>query len=315
MVIRAVASAVSALILGRFAGRAGYRFRENFAKFFLHKPFATFDGASSGESLSVFSNDLPGAVELVSGGGIRMIADIITLLVSIAYLIYLNWWLTLIFIAAFPVLIIMQSIIAVPIQKKTEAQLGARADINSLATDCFQNMGVITAYSLEKVMTERYSSTFETWINALKSWARSFCSLILAGILASMAPLLIVTAVSAGQVISGNLSFAEWIAFIGLAGEAGGWLMMLSQRQNQVQSSAAGAKRLSEHMSDEMENITAGSKITVSGDIAVSAVGLTFSYGVVSGGGSGTADEGVDGVDSTGQASLSHTDDGSDSSG
>ena len=186
MIIRAIASAISALFLGRFAGEAGYRFRDNFVKYFLQQPFSTYENTKSGESLSVFANDLPAAVELVSNGGIRMIADVITLVVTLAFMLYLNWWLTLIFFASFPVLIILQVFISIPIQKKSERRLEARANTNVVANDVFQNTGVVINYSLENVMRERYHKAFEDWIDASKQQGRSFISLVMAGILASV---------------------------------------------------------------------------------------------------------------------------------
>ena len=278
MIIRAGASAISALLLGRFAGRAGYRFRDNFAKYFLQKPFAAYDGAKSGESLSVFSNDLPASVELVGNGGIRMIADVITLLVTFAFLLYLNWWLTLIYIASFPVLIAMQVLIAVPIQKKSARRLEARANATAVATDSFHNTSMVVAYSLENTMKDRFHLALEDWITASKDMARSYLLLIIAGSVASVSPLLVVIAISAQQVIAGNMNIAEFIAFLSLAGEAGEWLSMLSQRQNQVQTAAAGAKRLGEHMTAEPENIHAGINLVPSGNIAISATNLKFAY-------------------------------------
>jgi len=280
MIIRAGASAFSALIIGRFAGKAGYRFRENFTKFFLQKPFAKFESANSGEVLSVFSNDLPGAVELVSNGGIRMIADIITLVVAIVYMMYINWWLSLIYFAAFPVLVIMQVVIANPLQKKRERVLEKRASLNAAANDSFQNTSVVVAYSLEEKMEVRCRTEYGGMIDAVKNYLHSFIPLVLAGILASTAPLLIIIAVSSGQVIGGNMNIAEWIAFVSLAGETGGWLSMLSQRQNNVKTSSAGAKRMDDYLNDESEDITAGHKLIPVGDIAVSAENISFSYQV-----------------------------------
>jgi len=100
----------------------------------------------------------------------------------------------------------------------------------------------------------------------------------MAGILASVSPLLIIMAVSAYQVIGGNLQMAEWIAFIALAMEAGRWLMMLAQRQNQIKTAAAGAKRMDEHMVSELEDIQEGSALVPSGNIALSVENLKFAY-------------------------------------
>ena len=283
MAIQAIASAASALILGRFAGKAGYRFRDNFVRFFLRKPFAIYEGTKSGEALSVYQNDLPSAVRLISDGGIRMLADIIVLLVTFTYMMYLNWWLTLIFFASFPVLIIVQVLIATPIQKKQQTILKRTADMNAIANDSFQNTSTIIAYSLEKTMLNRLRNSYEDLIDAHKNAARSFLFLILAGILASLSPMLIIIAVAAAQVIAGNMSIAEWIAFTALAGEAGSWLSMLSQRQNQVQTGSAGANRLNEHMEGEPEDIDAGITLDLSNDgniITAENVKFTYAKGV-----------------------------------
>ena len=277
-IIRAIASAASALILGRFAGKAGYRFRENFIKYFLSKPFAAYEDTKSGEALSVFSNDLPASVELVSNGGIRMIADVIILLVTFAYMLYINWWLSLIFFASFPVLIIMQVLIANPIQKKNEQRLKARANFNTVANDSFQNISTITAYSLENVMLERCRGAFEKFIEAQKDLVRSYISLIIAGALASMAPMLIIIAVSASRVIYGDMNIAEFIAFTMLAGDASSWLTMLSQRQNNVKTASAGAKRMGEQMAGETEKLHEGKILSPSGDVVISAENLKFAY-------------------------------------
>jgi len=191
---------------------------------------------------------------------------------------YINWWLSLIYFAAFPVLVLMQVVIANPIQKKRERVLETRAALNAVANDSFQNTSVIVAYSLEAKMEERCQAAFSDMIDAVKNAVKSQLFLILAGILASTAPLLIIIALSAGQVISGNMNIAAWIAFISLAGDTGGWLSMLSQRQDQVKTTSAGAKRMGDYLTEEPEDITAGNMLIPGGDIAISAENLSFSY-------------------------------------
>ena len=261
MVIRAVASAIATLFRGRFVGKTGYNFRNNFAIFFLKKPFAAFEDKNSGESLSIYSNDLPATINLVAGSGLIMIADIITLLVTFVYMLTLNLWLTLIFFATFPLLAGMQIVIAIPIQKRVAKRLEEQAKFTAIANDSFQNTSVIAAYSLEEVIEKRCVDAYANVITAVKSHIRIMSLLVIAGIIASISPLIIITAIAAYQVINGNLNIAEFIAFVGLAGEAGSWLSMLSQRVNEVQEAAAGAKRLDEHISGEVENLEDGANL------------------------------------------------------
>jgi len=276
--IRAIASAMSALFLGRFSGRVGYRFRDNFTKYFLQKPFSAFENVNSGEALSVYSNDLPRAIELVSGGGLRMIADVISILVTLVYMLSLNIALTLIFFAAFPVLVILQIMIATPIQKKEIKRLEARAAFTAVANDSLQNVSTIAAYSLEGVIEKRCNDSFSKIISATKSQINSFLPLVLMGSFASLTPLLITITIAANRVINGYLNIAEFIAFITLAAEAGGWLQMLSQRQTDVQSAAGGAKRLMDIMDGETEDLSKGKILNPGNGIAISATNLTFAY-------------------------------------
>jgi len=281
MVLRAIVSAASALFLGRFAARAGYRFRDNFAKYFLQKPFAKFEGANSGESLSIYSNDIPAAIELVSRGGLRFFADIIGLMVTFVYMLTLATSLTLILFASFPLLIIMQVIIAIPIQKKQVRRSEARAELTAIVNDSLQNTSTIAAYSLEEVMTERCDGAFANLIDVTRSYVRSLLPLVMGGMVMSLAPLLGITALAAYRTINGNMNLVEFIAFVILSFDAGSWLFMLSQRQNDIQTGAAGAKRLAGALDGEEEELVKGANldaVNFNGDIAISATDLSFAY-------------------------------------
>ncbi|MCL2187266.1 MAG: ABC transporter ATP-binding protein/permease [Defluviitaleaceae bacterium] len=280
MVIRAGSAALSALLLGRFAAKASYRFRENFVRYFLQKPFSAFEGANSGENLSVYSNDLPQAVLLVAGGGLRLIADVISLLVTFVYMLMLAPGLTLIFFASFPVLVVMQVLISTPIQSKAVKRSEAQATVIAVVNDSLQNTSTVASYSLEEVMERRINDSMAQLIAATKGYILSFTPLVMVGMLFSIAPLIVIMAVASHRVINGNLTFAEFIAFIGLASEAGNFLMMLSQNQNNFKTAQGGAQRLTEAVKDDAENISNGAILTPQGDIAVEATNLVFSYPV-----------------------------------
>ena len=276
--LRAISSAVSALLLGRFAAKAGYRFRDNFVKYFLHKPFAKFEGANSGESLSIYSNDIPAAIELVSAGGLRFFSDIIGLIVTIVYMFILAPFLSLILFVSFPLLIVLQVVIAIPIQSKQKLRSERRAELTAIVNDSLQNTSTIAAYSLEDVMLERCDGAFANLVTATKSYVRSLLPLVMGGMIASMSPTLIVTVVAANRTINGNISMVEFIAFLILSFDAVSWLAMLSQRQNDIQTGAAGATRMASAMEGGAEDLTSGAAITNTSDTVVSAENLTFSY-------------------------------------
>jgi len=289
MAVQAVCAAFSALLLGRFSARAGYRFRDNFARYFLRLPFGELEKDSTGESLSVFSNDLPGAVRFVSQGGLQMAADFITLIVTFIFMFTISWWLTLLYFAMFPLLVVMQVLISQPIQKKSIKVSEGQANFNAVVNDSLQNVSTIAAYSLEDVLKRRYMDAFNSYFDAARDFIKSMSIMTLAGIVISLSPMLVISGMSAARVIGGNMNIAEFIAFVSLAFQAGQWLMMLSQRLTSVQVAAAGAKRLMGHMSFDMDlkaNFTSKAmhESHITGDVAVRFSGVDFSYTAADGG-------------------------------
>ena len=285
MALRAACAAISALLLGRFSARVGYKFRDNFARYFLRLPFAQLEKDASGASLSVYSNDLPGAVRFVSQGGLQMVAEIITLVVTLAIMFMMNWWLTLIFFAMFPVLVILQVAISSPLQKKRIKMSEEQAAFNAIVNDSLQNVSTIAAYSLEDVLKRRYMGAFNMYFEAARDFVKSMSTMVIAGVMLTFAPIFVASVMAAARVIGNNMSIAEFIAYTAFAFQAGLWLAMLSQRLTNVQVAAAGAKRLGGHMTEEMDleapfgppGTEAVGPVT-GDDIAVRFSGVSFSY-------------------------------------
>jgi ATP-binding cassette subfamily B protein len=175
-------------------------------------------------------------------------------------------------------LIGLQVIIALPIQKKQLRRQEATAEMTAIVNDSLQNTSTVAAYALENVMLQRCEKAFANFIKATLSYLRAFVPLVMLGILASIAPLLVVTALAAARVINGHMTLVEMIAFLMLAFEAGGWLTMLGQRQNDIQTGAAGAQRLMEAMDGEAEDLTKGDSLRPHDGAVLSAKNLTFAY-------------------------------------
>jgi len=279
--VQAIAAAASALMMGRFHGRAGYKFRQNFARYFLHVPFGKLEKAGSGESLSLFTNDVPSAANFVSNGNLQMIADLLTLVAALVFMITINPLFTLIFFALFPVLVVMQVFISKPIQKRAATRLEATEQFNAVVNDSLQNTSTIIAYSLEDVLEKRYLDTYDNFMAAIRKEIVSTLPLTLAGILVSIVPITFINVVAAFSVINDNMGLAEFIAFTAVALNAGAWLMMLSQRLGFLQVTAAGAKRFIENTAEIVEDLHNGTRLdkeTTAG-VAISFENISFAYG------------------------------------
>ena len=261
-VLRAIASALTTFMLVRFNATAGYTFRQNFARYFLHVPFKKFEATGSGPGLSLYSNDLPQAAGFVADGGLNMISDVISLIVSIGFMLTLNVPFTLLFVALFPILIFMQVKISAPIQARAIQTMQATATFNAVVSDALQNTSTIIAYSLEDAVEERYLTSYDKFMDALRGQIRAMLPLVMTGIIASFLPLILLIILSSNAVIGGNMSIAEYMALTGIAAVVSGWLQMLSQRLNMFQRMQAGAKRLLENTAEPVDELHTGATPT-----------------------------------------------------
>jgi len=279
MGVNAITSAASVYLSGRYAGRTGYIFRHNFAAHFLGLRYDEFEKQNSGAMLSVLANDIPAAVDYVTVHGPKMIAEIVSVIASVVFMLTINPLYTLIFYAMFPVLVIMQAAISGPINKLAIERSEKTAEFNAVVNDSLQNTATIIAYSLEEYMESRYLHAYDSYFAVLRKYISTMLRLVIAGIVAAIAPILVITVLAAVSVIDKNMTLAEFIAFTGIASTASNWLTMLSQRLRDLKTSAAGAVRLNENTDGTMEDLTPGDQLDAANETAVRFTNVSFSYG------------------------------------
>jgi len=278
--VRAVFSALDALLSGRFVGKVGYNFRVNFAKFFLRQPFAKFEKTNSGQSLSVFTNDLPEAVEHVRYAVVWMIYNLTLFLVILAYMFYFNWLYTLIFVISIPVFALVQIAISVPIQKISRKVNEARDGFNVAINDSLQNIATVISYNLEDEMENRYISAYKKFSIASMLRVRLYSTLVLAGMIFSALPLIFLFIASGLAVVNGTMLISEYIVYTSIGIMAARVLMSLAEAIGGIGAGRAGTLRLNETTTGEAENIGDNQSLAISGKTAVEFENITFSYAV-----------------------------------
>jgi len=279
MGIRALGSALNAVFLWRFDGKTEYKFRVNFARFFLRRPFVGLEKTNTGESLSIFTNELPQAGLLISNGILQMISDFMLLIIVVAYMFYMNWFYTLIFMVSFPVLALIQVVISAPIQKASKKATEARAGFNAVVNDSLQNTATVIAYSLEDELENRYIIAYKKYFEFNAKHIRLFSTLIVAGFIFSTLPLIYLFIASGFSVVNGTMAISDFIAFTGIGLMAAGWLMDLSQSLGGVRRWIAGAQKLNELLSGEEENIGEKKSLAINTEKpAVSFKNINFAY-------------------------------------
>ena len=277
-IIQTIIGGIMALAEKRAYGNVIHKTRNYFAKRLLFMPYKTFASKNSGEGASLFTVDVPQTASFLTLQILLQISQLTTLLISVVFMLLINWWLTLGYFLLFPLLAVLQAVIAAPIGRKREEASKCRAEYNAVVSDALQNPLTILAYGLEASIEKRYTDSFMKYYKAEYSAAKIGAGLALVGIFASILPIFALFFISSIVVINGGMTIAEFIALTIIASPAANWLTMFAQDLARLQTGKASAVRISDvipAVDDRDDSIMLSINDTGS---AVCFSGVTFNY-------------------------------------
>ena len=277
-IVQTIVAGVLALIEKRAYGRAIYNIRLTFAERLLRMRYKEFSGKNSGEGASLFTSDVPRAASFLTVQMLSQVSQITTLIVSIVFMIIINWWLTLIYLALFPVLTILQAKIAAPIGRKREEASKRRAEYNAVVSDALQNPLTVLAYGLEGSIEKRFTDSYAKFYKASYSSSKTSAGLALVGIFAAFLPTFALFFAACAVVISEEMTIAEFIAFTIIAGPVSNWMTMLSQELARLQTAKASLTRINDFLPFTEEEAGGGASVEPNEAHAVSFENVNFGY-------------------------------------
>ena len=274
--IRAIFSALSTLWLARFSAKAGYNLRRHFISHFLGAPLAKVEEAGSGESLSIYSNDLPGAAHLVSNGIMNVVSSIIEFVASLTFLLMISPLYTGALVIAFAVMMTIVMLLSLPMRKRAEEQSEETANFNAVVNDSLQNMSIVAAYNLEELMEERYMTVYGRYMVAARRVAKASIPLVSVAFIALFGPIAVINVVLAFGVINENITIADFIAYIATIMMVIGGISGVANGIGNLAPVVAQAKRVNDNTGHIQEEITGGE---APDKTEISFKNVSFSYG------------------------------------
>ena len=276
--VQTVMGGISALMEKRLYGRAIHKIRLYFAERLLRMPYKIFASKNSGEGASLFTIDVPQAASFLTLQMLSQVAQITALIVAVVYMLFINWWLTLAYLALFPVLALLQAKIAEPIGLKREEVSKRRAEYNAVVSDALQNPLTVLAYGLEGSVEKRYRDSYAKFYKAAYSSAKTTAGLALVGIFAAFLPTFALFFIACAVVINEGMTIAEFIALSIIAGPVVNWLTMLSQELARLQTAKASVKRVNDFLPVTEDETGSGVTVEPSQDYAISFENVFFGY-------------------------------------
>jgi len=277
-ILRAVFSALSTLWLARFLATAGYNLRRHFISHFLGAPFAKVEEAGSGESLSIYSNDVPSAANLISTGIMEILSGFIAFSTSLTFLLFISPLYTGALVLAFIVMMAIVMALSMPMRKHAEAQSKETANFNAVVNDSLQNLSVVVSYDLDDIMEARYMAVYDRYMAASKRIAKASIPLVSSTFFALFGPIVVINVVLAFGVVNGNFTIADFIAYLATIMMVIGGISRVASGIGNLAPIVARAKRMNDNTGHESEERIGGETADLD-NVTINFRNVSFSYG------------------------------------
>ena len=272
-----LAAGVSIFLLNYIGQKVVAIVRDKLWKKLLALPVSYFDNNRTGESVSRMTNDTGVIKTFISEHVASFFSGIISIIGSIAVLIYLNWKMTLIMFLVIP----LAALVLVPIGRKmykvSISMQDETASFTAMISQVLSEIRLVKASNAERIEYENGSKGIQNLLKfgikegLIMAWISPLMSFVL------MMLLVIVIGYGGMQVSSGVLTAGELVAFILYLIQIVIPVTQLSTFFTQLQKANGATERMMQTLNEQEEDFHAGLEVT-DAKLPVKIENLSFGY-------------------------------------
>lgn len=175
---------------------------------------AFFQRRTAGEIMALATNDLS-SVQLASGMGLVAFVDAAFMgVAAIAFMAYIDPWLTAIAVAPMPLLALMTRYLSARLHRRFRKVQEQFSAMTEFARSTFSAMRLIKAYNQEKPQSERFESMGKTYVRDNLRLSFVYGALFPVSGFIGNASLLLVLVFGGRMAIQGTITLGDFVAFI-----------------------------------------------------------------------------------------------------
>ncbi len=282
-VVQAITSFSLSQILGVAAQRSITEMRMRIEEQVIRLPVSYFDSTKSGILISRIMSDAEGIRNIVGTGLVQLVGGVVTAVLAMFVLFYLNWQLTMITI----VTLAMFGVIMAFGFRRVRPLFRKRGEINARVTgrlaESLGGIRVVKAYTSEK----REDLIFATGVHELfRNVAQTITSVSAVGASATVVlgvVSVIMMTIGGRAIISGSMSLGDLVMYVFFTGLLAAPVMSIASIGTQITEAFAGLDRIHELMAMKTEReLDEGREpiAAVNGNIAFEDVSFEYTPGV-----------------------------------
>jgi ATP-binding cassette, subfamily B, putative efflux pump len=281
--IDAATSFALSQVLGVAAQKAIADMRRSMQAHVTRLPIRYFDSTQTGILISRVMNDADGIRNLVGTGLVQMTGGLVTAILALGVLFYLNWRLTSISIVVLGVFAVGMSIAFKRLRPLFRERGKITADISGRLAESFGGIRIVKAYTAEEREDRVFSEGVERLFQNVKRTLTGISGVTAFGSLVIGAIAVIMILVGGRSILAGTMTLGELFEYIFFVGLLAAPLIQMSSIGTQLSEALAGLDRIREikHMATEDdEDETREPLGTVRGNVAFQDVSFEYDAGV-----------------------------------
>lgn len=270
-------------ILGVAAQRAVTDMRRRVAEHVLRLPIRSFDSTQTGVLISRIMNDADGVRNLIGTGLVQLVGGILTAVVAIGVLFYLNWRLTSVIVLLLGTFGGGMAFAFARLRPLFRERGKITAEVTGRLTETLGGIRIVKSYVAER----RETLTFTRGVNRLfRNIAASMTGVSAVGslttaIVGMVGALMIL--VGGRSIIAGHMTVGDFFVYVLFVGLVAAPLVQIASIGTQVSEAFAGLDRIREltgQSTEEDEDKTRQPVDQIVGDVRAEHVWYEYSAGV-----------------------------------
>ncbi len=252
-----IATYVQARIMINISQRAIRDIRNDLFDKIQSLPIRFFDERNTGEVMSRFTNDIDSVGEMLNNSITQVISGTITIVGTLALMLYTNWILTIITIVFIPLMLKAGATIAKRSRKFFRAQQAALGALNGYIEETVTGQKVVKVFCHESKVTEEFG-TLNTDLRNKQIKAQFFGG-IMGPVMGNLSQIsyAVVGAIGGVLCVAGRFDIGGVTVFANFSRQFSRPINELSMQINTIFSALAGAERVFNilDMEPEMEDV------------------------------------------------------------
>jgi ABC-type multidrug transport system fused ATPase/permease subunit len=281
--VQALSSFALSQVLGVAAQRAITEMRRRVEAHVARLPVGYFDSTQAGVLISRIMSDAEGIRNLVGTGLVQLVGSLVTALFALAYLCYLNWYLTAITIVALAVFGGGMALAFKRLRPLFRERGKINAEVTGRLNETLGGIRIVKTYTAEKreelVFTKGVNRLFRniaqsiTGVSAITAF-----STVVVGVIG-----VIMIVVGGRAILEGRMTVGEFINYILFTGLMAAPVVQIASIGTQISEAFAGLDRIHELMSmrtEDDEDSVRAPLGEIAGEVVFDDVSFEYNPGV-----------------------------------